>query len=227
VDYTPGQSQLFEVEPTSQRWSAENLPRYEDVVLTPEQVEEAERLWPSYTVYRKGPDGKRVKTPGGRFVVEKVVETTEAQRLAYMRKRVHNRMLNEIVVDPISGRRALGGPQRGTAGKEKKRLDQMMVEEAENRSREITDALFSALEKGVDPAVRHKAAVNIMREARAVHEQAQKDDELERASGEDLARLAAETVLSMVSQGKISSELLSSLIPSLGPIVDAEAVELP
>jgi hypothetical protein len=198
-DYTPGQSQLFEVEPTSQRWSAENLPRYEDVVLSSEQVEQAAREWPD-------------KTPG--------------QQVAFMTKRVHNKMLHEIVVDPISGRRALGGPQRGTAGKEKRRLDQQLIEEAENRSREITDALFSALEKGVDPAVRHKAAVNIMREARAVHEQAQKDDELERASGEDLARLAAETVLSMVSQGKISSELLSSLIPSLGPIVDAEAVEL-
>lgn len=188
----PGQSQLFAIEPTSKaRWSAENLPRYEDVVLTAEQIDQAALEWPD-------------KTPG--------------QQVAYMRKRVHNKMLHEIIVDPTTGRRALGGPQRGTAGKEKKRLDEMMVEEAENRSREITDALFSALERGVDPAVRHKAAINIMREARAVHEQNQKDDELERASKEEIMDLAVDLLARAVRSGDLS--------PTDFNLTEADVIEL-
>ena len=216
-DIVPGQRQLFAAEPSAQRFSAENIPKYEDVVLTAEQIEQAALEWPTRPVYRKV-NGKRVKDENGKDIVEKWVPTTQEQQIASMKMRVLNQMRHEIILDPITGRRAFGGVQRGSGGPKKKRLDEMLIDEAESRSRDITDALFSALERGVDPAVRHKAAINIMREARAVHEQAQRDDELDRASKEEIMDLAVSILTGAVRSGDLS--------PADFDLTEADVIEL-
>jgi len=214
-DPAPGQQQLFEVAPgLPARLSIEGrMPQYEDVVLTAEQVEEAKREWPTKTIYRRGPDGRKV--------VDRVVELTEREQISRMKTRILTKLRHEVVVDPVTGQRAFGGVQRGNGTIKKKRLDEQLVEAADRRQQEISDAFFAPLSPDNPAMDRHKAALNISREAREIRKLELAEDDLERASDDEVRREAAKVIAEMFRNGELKPDDLADIIS----ISDADVIE--
>lgn len=187
----PGQMQLVSVAPRIPNRAGENgVPRYEDIVLTAEQVDEARATWPD-------------AAPG--------------HQLHWMKSRILVKLRHEVVVDPMTGRRAFGGPQPGS---KPKRIDESIVEAADNRRQELIDAAFAPINggAGVTPMDRHRAALNIAREAREVRAMEMQEDELAKASGEDLEREVAKLLLEQIRSGKLD-------LASISGFADADVVE--
>lgn len=187
----PGQTQMLTIEATvPARLERRGVPRYEDVVLTAEQVEEAAREWPN---------------------------KSSTQQIHYMRSRIFAKLRHSIVLDPVSGTRAFGGVQAGQGAK-KKRIDESLVAAADDRVQEIIDAAFSPLSPGNPSMDRHRAALNIAREAREVKAMQIQEDELAKSSGEDLAVEAASIVAAMIRNGDLD-------LNDLSVMVDAQVVD--
>lgn len=185
------QEQLFSVEPAVPlRLQHGGLPTYADVVLTADQVREAQETWP---------------------------DRTEREQERNMKMRVLNQMRHEIIVDPATGRRAFGGAQ-DTRPKAKKRVDESLVEAADARVQEIVDAAFSALDPRNSPEVRHKAAMNITKEAREVRKHQIEEDELERSSNDEVKLEAARLLADMMRKGELK--------PADFDLTDADVVEV-
>jgi hypothetical protein len=221
MDPFPGQGQLFSVEATAPNGLLPGtLPRYEDVVLTAAQIEEAKELWPSRVVYKRGPDGKKLRGERGKFIVDHTIETTPAEQIRNMKCRVLNKMRYEIEADSVTGRRAFGGPQLNTAGKAKKRADESLVEAADNRIDELIDAAFSSVSPDNSNEVRHKSAMNIIKVAQDLKKIQMTEEELDKASGEQLENLAAEILAQAVRDGKLTTadfNLTEADVVELGP----------
>jgi hypothetical protein len=196
------QGQFFEVKPqVPARLVNGELPKYSDVILSPEQIKEAQEIWPD----AKG------KTP----------EAKLALQIRNMRMRILNQMRHQIILP--DGRRAFGGAQ-DTRPKHKKRIDESLIEAADNRVQEIIDAAFSALDSKLSPEIRHKAAMNIAKEAREVRKQQVIEDEIARASGEDLTLMAAEILAERIQAGELSIEDIFKS-GKKEKIIDADVIE--
>lgn len=207
IDPIPGQTQLFSVEATVPKGLPPGkIPQYEDVVLTEEQIEEAKREWPSRPVYKRDNSGQKVRGPHGKYIVAYTVPMTEAEQIRNMKCRVLNKMRHEVMLDPVSGRRAFGGVQPGAGPK--KRADESLVEAADNRIDELIDAAFSSVTPGNGNTneVRHKSAMNIIKVAQNLKKIQMTDKELDKASGEELANLAAEILAQAVRDGKLDKD---------------------
>lgn len=188
-----GQESLFE-QPQPQlpaRLShPQEVPRYEDVVLTDEDLRAAAERWP---------------------------DASEALRRHWKKQSILATLRHRVVVDPATGRRSFGGVQPNTG--KKRAMGDSLVEVAEERRSEIMDALFAPLDpKGNTPMERHKAAATIIREVRKDREVDLREDELARASREDLEREGASILADMIRSGQIT-------INDDGDVVEAEVVE--
>lgn len=190
----PDQLQLIQVAPElPSRIAAGELPRYEDIVLTAEQVEAARAEWPD-------------KKP--------------TQQAAFMKMRILAKLRHEIVADPVTGRRAFGGVQPGSGTPKKKRLDEQLVEAADRRVQEIIDAAFAPLSPdNKDLFARHKAAMNISKEAREIRKLELAEDDLERADNVEVKNLAVGVIADLIRSGELKLEDLSA------SIIDADVVE--
>jgi len=170
------QSALFDAgeAPLAERVARGYVPVYQDIVLTPEQVVEAQQRWP---------------------------DETENQQRHYMRKSILAKLRHSVVLDPSTGRRAFGGAQPGSG--RKRELGNSLVDTAERRQDEIMNAIFSALDDKLPPEVRHKAGINIVREVRKDREADMREDALDTAAKEDLVSEAAKILAAMVRSGEI------------------------
>lgn len=122
-------------------------------------------------------------------------------------------------------RRLLGGAQPGSGPKPKLRLGAALVEAAQERQREVIDAAMSALRPGVDPAVRHKAAMNL-----AKHEQNERsleivEDDYARRTDADIKKDFASRLATMIRDGELSMDDINSLAAEKAGIADAEVVQ--
>lgn len=191
-DPIPGQMQLISVEADQpMRLKAGGVPEYTDIVLTAEQMDAAKVEWP---------------------------DAHPNHQIHYMKSRILAKMRHECVIDPVTGRRFFGGPQGG--GRKNKRIDESIVEAADTRRQELIDAAFAPINGGVGvtPMDRHRAALNIAKEAREVRAMEMAEDDLSKASGEDLQREVAKLLLEQIREGKLD-------VSSLSGIVDANVVE--
>lgn len=103
-----------------------------------------------------------------------------------------------------SGRKLLGGPQPGSGRKPTKAIGAALVEAAEQRHKEIVDAAFSALSPDNDPAVRHKAAMNIAKHAREEAREAREADDYARKTDDEIRRETARMFAEMIANGELS-----------------------
>ncbi len=166
------------------------VPELKDVVLTPEDLARAAERWP---------------------------DASPARQRLWQRQSILAKLRHEVVVDPTTGRRAFGGVQPGSG--RKKAMGDSLVAVADSRLKEIMDAIFAPLSpQGNDPMDRHKAGINILREVRKDRELDLREDELDRASREDLVREAATILAEMESNGEID-------LSDPGAILDATVVE--
>ncbi len=165
------------------------VPEYGDVVLTPEDLVAAAERWP---------------------------DASPAKQRHWMKQSVLAKLRHQVVVDSTSGRRAFGGVQPGSG--RKKAMGDSLVAVADSRLKEIMDAIFSALDPKLAPEIRHKAGINILREVRKDRELDLKEDELDRASREDLVREAAIIMAEMARNGEID-------LSDPEAILDAQVVE--
>ncbi len=202
-----GQMQLVTIE---QVQVADRVPKYADIILTAEQIEEARVLWPA----PKNSKGEVVTDP----------EKQERMRRHYMRMKIWYKIRHDTIVDPKTGRRAFGGFQ--PKSKKAQRIDEKLVAAADDRSSEIIDAAFSALDPKNESWIRHRAAMNISKEARAIRELEIKEDELEKASSDDLARETAQILVEMIRKGEIDVANISSFIDGEAEVVEIELPEL-
>lgn len=187
----PGQTQMLTIEATvPARLEQRGVPNYWDIVLTAEQIEEAAREWP---------------------------DVSQKRQLHYMRSRIYAKMRHSIVLDPVTGTRAFGGVQAGQGAK-KKRVDESLVAAADSRVQEIIDAAFSPLSDKNPAMDRHRAAMNLAREAREVRAMEIQEDDLAKSSGEDLAVEAASIVAAMIRNGALD-------LNDLSVMVDAQVVD--
>lgn len=167
----------------------QDMPQYADIVLTDEDIKAADERWP---------------------------DASPLMRLHWKKQSILATLRHQIVADPETGQRLFGGVQPNSG--RKKRMDEKLVDACDSRQKEIIDAAFAPLGPGNPAMDRHRAAMNLTREAREVREQERKDDELDRSSKEDLIAEAAPIIAQMIRDGSIS-------LNGSGEIVDAEAVE--
>lgn len=186
------QTSLFDAPPAqlpARLTSGTDLPRFADVVLTPEQEVEAAERWP---------------------------DASKKKQIVNMKHSIVATLRHKIVADDGTGRRVFGGPQPGSG--RPKRLDETLVAAAESRQKEIIDAAFAPLSPGNPAMDRHRAAMNLAREAREVREQERRDDELDGASKDDLIKGATAVIAELLRSGEIS-------VDDLDRIVDADVVD--
>lgn len=153
-------------------------PKYEDIVLTPEQEAEARERWPDYS---------------------------PARAYQYMRLSVLAHLKKQYV-DPTTGRALFGGPQPNSGRKATKRIGAALVEAAQGRQKEVIDAAFAPLAEGNDPMDRHKAALNLARHEQKEREMDIVEDEYARKTDADVRRDFARVVAEMVRSGQLSPE---------------------
>lgn len=190
MDPIEGQQALFEVEQSlSPAFHAGKVPRYKDIALSPTEIEEAREEWP---------------------------EATEKQQVSRMKMRKLMRLQHEIVVDPATGRRYVGGPQPQTKAAQR-RVDAALIEAADERIDEIRNAMFAPLSPKNPDMDRHRAAVNIVRETREARKHEMAEDELDGASDAEVRDLAMGIIREMFQGGDLD----------LAQIIDADVVELP
>lgn len=110
-------------------------------------------------------------------------------------------------------RRLLGGPQPNSGPKVTKRTGQAIVEEAQKRQKEITDAVFAPLAESNDPMIRHKAAMNIAKHERDERAMDITEDEYARKTTDEIRREAAQMFAQMVRSGELSLEDIVDIPP--------------
>lgn len=195
-DPIPGQMSLVDVQPVDRAKALPpgKVPVYEDVVLTAEEMEEAKERWP---------------------------DATPKNQIHYMRMKIWGQWRHSIIIDEKTGRRAFGGPQPRYRDKEKRRIDEQIVEAADDRSGEIIDAVFSALDSRNSDEVRHKAGVNIAKLAIETKRVQIKEDALERASAADLKIEAAKAIVEMLKRGELDMSDIEGLVDGTAEEIEA------
>lgn len=150
-------------------------PKYADIELTSEQIEEARKRYP---------------------------DASEAKAIHFMKLSVLANFKKHYTTP--DGRRLFGGAQPNAGRKATKRIGEAIVEAAQGRHKEVVDAAFSALDSKEDASLRHKAAMNIARHEREERVLDMQEDEFARKTEDEVRSDAAKLLTALVQDGKIS-----------------------
>jgi hypothetical protein len=163
----------------------EKPPAYADIVLTKEHEQEMRASWP---------------------------DKTEAAQRHNMKMRIRVQAMHRIKRN--DGTRYFGGPQPNSGPKKTRRVGQAVLEAAESRTKEITDAIFAPLSKGSDATdmERHKAGMGIAKLSREEEQLQMQLDEFARKTNEEVLQAGVDVVMKLIKGGKIDLDSLKAQV---------------
>lgn len=141
-----------------------------------------------------------------RYAMQRWPDVTPKMRQYRMRQAIWAKFQHMKPHPDDPGRKMLGGPQPNSGRKPVKAIGTAIVEHFEARQKEVLDAIGSALDPTVDPAIRHKAGMNIAKHAREEAREQRDADEYARSTDDDIRRQFAKMLADAVAAGEITVE---------------------
>ena len=170
----------------------DHVPAYDEIVLSQAQIDEMRERHPN-------------------ALEERIVWHAKMSVMAKVRHRLERN---------ADGSPKFGGAQKG-AGRPSKRLGEAFKEWADDNHSKIIDGLAAGLDKDEDPAKRHKAAVNILKQRLAEDKIEMKERATEGMNRDDLTTAFVSAVAKRIKDGDPQAK--SMLQAALASIASGDA----